>query len=185
MRSVFSKAYINTADHRLIELVAEGYPSAFEELIKRYEKAILNLAFRFLGDAEEAKDITQETFIRIYQNAASYKPSAQFKTYIFRIATNLCLDFIQKKKPEYTDELPENPSSSTPLKELHQKETSEAVTGAVQSLPENQRIALLLHHFEGMKYAEIAGVMNTTVPAVESLLVRAKRTLRDKLKDLQ
>lgn len=146
------------------------------------ERAALNLAFRFIGDRDEAKDIAQETFIRIYQNAYSYKPSAQFKTYLFRIATNLCLDFIRKKKPEYMDELPENLSSSTPLKELHQKETSEAVTKAVRALPENQRITLLLHHFEGLKYAEIAEVMNTTVSAVESLLVRAKRTLRDKLR---
>jgi len=83
------------------------------------------------------------------------------------------------------DELPETYSSSTPFKELHQKEISETISKAVDSLPENQRIALLLHHFEGMKYAEIAGVMNTSVSAVESLLFRAKKTLREKLKLFQ
>lgn len=181
----FKHNYATESDARLVELIAAGNQKAFEELIHRYQRAVINFAFRFIGNREDAKDIAQDTFIRFFQAANRYEPSAQFKTYLFRITTNLCIDFKQKKKPEYTDELPEVPFSSTPFKELHQKEISEAIAKAVQSLPENQRIALLLHHFEGMKYAEISEIMNTTVSAVESLLVRAKKTLRKKLKSLQ
>ncbi len=171
-------------DHQLMGLIAVGDTSAFEELIRRYQQSVLNLAFRFLGDREEAKDIAQETFLRIYQTAYRYRPDASLKQYIFKIATNICLDYINKKKPLYTDEVPDRPSHLNPLRDLQQNELSGAVTMAVQSLPENQRIALIFHHFEGLKYAQIAEVMDTTVSAVESLLVRAKRTLRDKLKNL-
>ncbi|HCY76109.1 MAG TPA: hypothetical protein DHV28_09335 [Ignavibacteriales bacterium] len=181
----FKHNYTAESDARLVELITTGNQKAFEELIHRYQRAVINFAFRFIGSREDAKDIAQETFIRFFQAANRYEPSAQFKTYLFRITTNLCIDFKEKKKPEYMDELPETYSSSTPFKELHQKEISETISKAVHSLPENQRVALLLHHFEGMKYAEIAGVMNTSVSAVESLLVRAKKTLREKLKLFQ
>jgi len=174
--------YKSETDHRLIELVSQGDLRAFEELIERYQRSVLNLAFRFLGDKEEAKDVGQETFLRVYQSVRRYQPIAQFRTYLFRITKNLCLDYLEKKKPFYTADLPEFPSDSNPAGDLQKKELSGILMMAVQSLPENQRIALLLHHFEGLKYIEIAEIMETTVSAIESLLVRAKRTLRDKLK---
>lgn len=182
---LFIHKYKTETDYRLMELVAAGDADAFHELIKRHQQSVLNLTFRFLGGSEEAKDIAQETFLRLFQAANRYKPSAQFKTYLLKITTNLCLDYINKKKPVYINKVPDYPSHSSPLEKLKQKELSQTITKAVQSLPENQRIALLLHHFEGLKYAQIAEVMGTTVPAVESLLVRAKRTLRDKLKSLK
>lgn len=164
-----------------MELVSRGDVKAFHELIRRHQQAVLNLAFRFLGDSEEAKDITQETFLRVFQSAERYTPEAQFRVFLFRIVTNLCVENVRKKRPIYMEKLPEGESVPSPLDELQKEERQKAVLGAIQSLPENQRIALLLQHFEGLKYAEIAEVMGTTVPAVESLLVRGKRTLRQEL----
>lgn len=151
-------------------------------MVTRYQQSVLNLAFRFLGDPEEAKDIAQEAFLRVFQSAERYVPKAQFKVFLFRIVKNLCIDHVRKKSPIYMDRLPEGESAPSPLDELQQKERREAVLEAIRHIPENQRVALLLHHFEGLKYTEVAEVMNTTVSAVESLLVRAKSILREKLK---
>jgi RNA polymerase sigma-70 factor (ECF subfamily) len=181
----FKHRYTEDSDHRLMDLISEGDDEAFHELVSRYQQPVLNLAFRFLGDAQEAKDISQEAFLRIFQAAERYQPTTQFKSFLFRIVRNLCLDHTRRKKPVYMDELPEQHSGSDPLSDLEQEQLRKALSSAVSSLPENQRMALLLHHFEGLRYTEIAQVMDTTVSAVESLLVRAKRAMRERMKPLQ
>jgi RNA polymerase sigma-70 factor (ECF subfamily) len=179
---LFKRKYTEDSDDRLMEMVARGNDKAFGELVTRYQSPVLNLAFRFLGDPQEAKDIAQDTFLRVFEAADRYQPTTQFKSFVFRIARNLCVDHIRRKKPVYMDELPERAGSSDPLSELEREQLSEALSRALLTLPESQRMAVLLHHFEGLKYSEIAEVMETSVSAVESLLVRAKRALREKMK---
>lgn len=172
------------ADHWLARRAAKGDTRAFEELVRRYQQAVADLAWRFLGDASEARDIAQETFIRFYQAAERYRPERPLKAYLLRIAKNLCLDRLRKKKPTLADDLDVETRDVGPLDALINAERSRQVLGAVQSLPTSQRMAILLQHFEGLSYKETAEVMETTVSAVESLLVRAKKNLRKKLKNL-
>jgi RNA polymerase sigma-70 factor, ECF subfamily len=180
----FKRKQAVRTDDELMALVAKGDDEAFREILTRYQASILNLAFRLLGDAQEAKDIAQEVFLRLFQAADRYQPNTQFKSFLYRIARNLCFDYLEKKKPVYMDELQVVADSASPLAAIEREELSERVRRAVLSLPTNQRMALLLHHFDGLKYAEIAEAMNTSVSAVESLLVRAKRAMREMLKDL-
>jgi len=177
--------YLEQSDDFLMELVARGDDKAFEELITRYQQTVLNLAFRFLGDEQEAKDAAQETFLRLLQAAERYQPTTQFKPFVLRITKNLCIDYIRKRKPVYLAEPPDYRDRTDPHAELELAQLGAILRKAVVALPENQRMALLLNHFEGLRYAEVAEIMETSVAAVESLLVRAKRTLRAKMKEFR
>jgi len=171
----------DVADHLLVQRTAQGDTAAFEILVRRYQQPVANLAYRFLADAAMAQDIAQDTFIRVYQAAGRYRPDGSFKAYLLRITKNLCLDYLRKKKPLYAENPDAGETTAGPLEQLIQSETSRQVFAAVQSLPASQRLALLLQHFEDLSYRETAQVMETTVAAVESLLVRAKKNLREKL----
>jgi RNA polymerase sigma-70 factor (ECF subfamily) len=166
-----------------VKRTAKGDTRAFEVLVRRYQQSLADLAYRFLGDSSEAEDIAQETFIRLYLTAEQYRPERPLKAYLLRIAKNLCLDHLRKKKPMLDEDIEAVETHPNSLDALLTSETSKKVLWAVQSLPDSQRMALLLQHFEGLSYNETADVMETTVPAVESLLVRAKKNLREKLKN--
>jgi len=170
------------SDETLIAEIAQGDTEAFKILIERYQSQVIGIAYRYVGNSHDAEDIAQEAFIRVYKNAGRYQPTAKFKTWFFRILTNLCLDFRKKKKPVYFDEFYDTPSDTpTPAEELEISERQKMIHQAIQSLPESQRMALILHHYEGLKYKEISQAMGCSVKAVESLLVRAKRTLEKRL----
>ncbi len=174
----FQRNYADASDPELVKLVANGNEKAFKVLLKRHQNSIYRFAVRFLEDTFEAEDIAQETFIRFLGAAASYRPEASLRTYLFRITRNLCIDHVRKKRPELMDHLPEKSTTATPLDNVEQAESMKRLINAVKELPENQRTAILLRHDHHMRYAEIAKTMNLTVSAVESLLVRARRTLR-------
>ena len=161
--------------------MALGRDAAFAELLERYQGRVLNYAYRLLGDADEARDVAQETFLRVYRSAGAFRASGGLKSYVLRIARNLCLDFERKRRPELMEHLPEQADLDTPLEVLNRKEGLAALERAVRDLPETQRSAIVLRHTEGMSYAEIAEVMSVSVSAVESLLVRGRRTLRQRL----
>ena len=173
------------SDESLIEKVAEGDTFAFQTIIERYQSLAINTAYRFIGNRHDAEDIAQEAFLRLYHHANSYRPIAKFKTWFFRILTNLCLDFCKKKRPEYREDFPEV-SSKTPIpsEALESLERQKKVQQAIQELKENQRMALVLHQYDGLQYQEIAETIGCSVKAVESLLVRAKKALKEKLADL-
>ena len=176
-------------------MVAEGDEDAFEILVNRHQTPVLNLVYRFIRDKTQAKDLAQEVFLRVWQSARSYKPEAKFTTWIYRIATNLCLNelksahhkkWFQFFRSDANDEarteehIPDRLPSPEDL--LLAKERSRQITDALQSLPESQRMAIILKRYDDLSYEEIAHVLGSSVPAVESLLVRAKRTLQEKLK---
>lgn len=173
--------YSALTDDRLMGLVAEEDHRAFRELVRRHQDSVHGFAYRFLSDAHEARDVAQETFLRIFTRAGGYTPSGTFRAWAMRIARNLCLDHVRKKRPLIVDELPEQADPDTPVHAAIREETARTLEAAVRALPESQRTALILRHNEGLRYDEIAQAMETTVSAVESLLVRARKGLRQSL----
>ena len=182
---LFRRNFSEATDTELVFLVAKGNESAFNELLVRHQGAIYQLAHRFLGDANEAEDIAQETFLRLYRSADRYKPNASLRSYLYKIAKNLCIDFLRKKRPETMANLPETMPQDSPLDQLERAQTLQIILDCVDTLPENQRMAILLRHNSGLRYQEIADVMELTVSAVESLLVRARKTLRRRLSSVR
>ncbi|MCJ7783679.1 MAG: sigma-70 family RNA polymerase sigma factor [Desulfobacterales bacterium] len=181
----------------LMARIAKGDADAYEILVDRHQASVLNLIYRFIGDRTQAKDLAQEVFIRIWQSAKSYEPKAKFTTWIYRIATNVCFNELKSSRRKkwfsfhQSDEdsrntIEETLSDSAPSAEdlLLEKERSRQISDALQSLPDNQRMALVLKKYDDLSYAEIAQIIGCSVSAVESLLVRAKRTLQEKLRNL-
>jgi len=178
----FGRRFSETTDGDLVARAAEGDEGAFEELLRRHQDAVYRFALRFLGDAYEAEDVTQEVFMRLFQTAKRYRPrGTALRTYLLRVARNLCIDGLRKKRPLSMESPPEMSTEETPLDRLERAEAAEDVARAVAALPDSQRAAVLLRHDQGLSYDEIARVMETTVPAVESLLVRGRRALRRRL----
>jgi len=180
----------------LMARIVKGDQDAFEILVNRHQTSILNLIYRFIGDRTQAKDLAQEVFIRVWQAAKTYRPEAKFTTWIYRIAANLCFNELKSarrkkwfsfnwsdKGGEHTGEetLADRAPSAEDL--LLEKERNRQISDALQSLPDNQRIALVLKRYDDLSYTEIAQIIGCSVSAVESLLVRAKRTLQEKLKN--
>ena len=177
--------------------IAEGDQDAFELLVARHQTSILNLIYRYVGNRTQAKDLCQEVFLRVWRAAGNYEPRAKFTTWIYRITANLCfnelksshrkkwLQFLRPDADHETraeDDLPDRSPSPEDL--LLAKERSRQITDALQSLPENQRMALILRRYDELSYEEIARILGCSVSAVESLLVRAKRTLQERLKNV-
>jgi RNA polymerase sigma-70 factor (ECF subfamily) len=183
------------SSEELMARIAEGDEDAFEMLVRRHQTSVLNLIYRFIGDRTGAKDLAQEVFLRVWQAAKSYEPRAKFTTWIYQIATNLCLNELKSARRRRwfpfhrSEESNENAvedtysdGSPSPEDLLLAKERSRQISDALQRLPDNQRMALILKRYDELSYQEIAQVLGCSVSAVESLLVRAKRTLQETLK---
>jgi RNA polymerase sigma-70 factor (ECF subfamily) len=177
--------------------IAEGDESAFQILVERHQASLLNMIHRFLGDRTKSQDLAQEVFLRVWKAAGDYEPKAKFTTWLYRIATNLCLNELKasrrkkwlrffrvdtEEKGGGEEDFPDESPSPEDL--LLSRERSREITDALQNLPENQRIALILKRYDDLSYEELAGILNCSVSAVESLLVRAKKNLQEKLKIL-
>lgn len=168
--------------------VAKGNLSAFREIVELYQKPLMNFVFKFAGDKTNSEDIAQEVFLRVFKAANDYRPKAKFRTWLFTIATNYCLNEIRssKKSPQYIDlfELNEAgflaiaPDTYSPEKEFEKKELGDIVREAIANLPEKQKIAVLLQKYNGFSYEEISHIMGCSVSAVESLIQRARQNLK-------
>lgn len=151
-------------------------------LVNRHMPVVWRVAFRLLKDRQEAEDVTQETFLRAWKMLPDWEDRAKFSTWACTVAVNLCRDRLKKKKPVLMDELPEHMDTALrPDQALHQKQASGRITAMVDALPERQREALTLCAFEGMGNIEAASAMGISVEALESLLARARRKLREDL----
>jgi RNA polymerase sigma-70 factor (ECF subfamily) len=186
-----------TSSEDLMARVAKGDKRAFEALVKRHQSRVLNLIYRFIGYKAKAEDLAQEVFIRVWEAAGRYKPTAKFNTWIYRITANLCLNELKSArrrnlfffsfsggKGESSDdqylELHANKAQS-PEEILIAAERNRQVSAVLRSLPANQRLAVILKRYEDLSYVEIAQILGCSVSAVDSLLVRAKRNLRKNL----
>jgi RNA polymerase sigma-70 factor (ECF subfamily) len=189
------------SDHALLEATRTGDEAAFGELVGRYRHQITNYIYRMTNDYDEAVDLAQETFVRIFRAADRYRTNYAFSTYIYRIATNLAISELRKRKRrrmvsltaffqprEETGAAAEarelNPADTRPLQdaELVDAERRGAVARAISTLPEKYRAPLILRDIEGRSYEEIAGILRTNVGTVKSRISRARAFLRDKLR---
>lgn len=188
--------FILDEDVKLMLKFKEGDKAGFEALLDKYQSPIINFIYRFIGDKQEAEDLAQEVFLRVYRSSKSYTPKAKFSTWIYIIAKNLVLNELRRRKTHQASsldemvsceetELPKQIPSPKPsaLMELEIQDLIGAVRNAIGALPENQKTAVILRRYEGFSYAEIAGIMGCSVSAVKSLLNRAKEALKDKLRN--
>ena len=164
--------------------IPRGDKKAFKEVLRRYQTGVYRFALSMIQDTHDAEDISQEVFLRMYRAAENYRSYASLRTYLYRIARNLCIDHIQKKRPEIMSEPPELFHQQTPYYHLSASELRDEIQDVIATLPENQRAALHLRHIHDMSYKEISQTLNVTVQAVESLLTRARRTFRKRYKSM-
>jgi RNA polymerase sigma-70 factor (ECF subfamily) len=169
-----------------MQAVAGGDLYAFNEIVLRYQDLAWKAAYRFLGDAMEAEDVAQECFLNILKAAPRYRPTASFRTFIYRILANLCIDRARKKHPVYTDDLSDvSDLSPSPTDDLIEEERQAQIRMALNSLPPNQKAATILRHYEGLSYAEIAHILGVTPKAVERLIAHARAALQTCLPHLK
>jgi RNA polymerase sigma-70 factor (ECF subfamily) len=170
-------------DADLIAAVAAGDGDAFETLVKKYERLVLNTAFRYLGDASAAEDAAQEAFLKVWRNVKRFKGKSTFSTWLYRIVVNHCLNYKAKRKTREAVPLDEAVMNRSPGpdEEYVKTRTVRVVREAVADLPGKQRTALVLSKFEKLSYKEISEIMGVSLSSVESLVFRAKQNLRKKL----
>ena len=182
-------------DTELMLRVKQGDEDAFKQIVELYHKPIHGLCFRYLKNHEDAEEIAQDVFIRLYKSADKYEARAKLTTYLYRIAVNLSLNRIRDRKLKrfvsldffHGVALENNPISADthdPDSLLEQKEKQRTIRQAIDTLPTNQRTAVILKRFQELSYGEIAQVMGCSLSAVESLLHRAKRNLKKRLAHL-
>jgi len=160
----------------------KGDQKAFKELVQQHLPNVLALGFRMLGNSTEAEDMAQDVMLGLWQNVRKYDPErAKFSTWLYRITANRCLDRLRKKTP---DQLPEDYDPAIEAEQvetIYNKQLSKSMDTALKTLPERQYLALVLFHYQGHKMTEVAEIMECSSEAVESLLARARRTLKQKL----
>lgn len=170
-------------DFELIERIAEGDARAYRTLVERHLKGVHAFATRLLGDRAEAEDVCQETFARVWKGASTFSPRAKPSTWLYRIARNLAVDRLRRRRETSEVDPDAAAASGRPSEHLERKRLAEAVQRALAELPERQRSAVTLSHHHGMSHEEIAGVLDVGVRAVESLLARGRRKLRELLSE--
>lgn len=183
-------------DIQLMLRFQKGEESCFEELVELYKNHVFRVALYFLKDHQESEDASQEVFINVYKNKDKYKISAKFSTWLFTICRNVCFNKLRVKKPAFISlnstfqeqdkteisEIIADTKTVSPLQAVIKKETQALIKEAIYSLPQQQKMAVILRRYEDLSYEEIAKIMGVSVKAVKSLLHRAKLALIDKLK---
>jgi len=194
---MFDEPDEKTTDEDLMGRVRLGNKHAFEVLICRHQRSVLNFILRFMGNRSDAEDLTQELFLRIWKAAGTYKPKAKFTTWLYRIASNLCINkqrairirrlFANSHSQEQGQGskdafiIGEGAEHLTPENHLIDSEQSIQLLNALNELPTSQRLAIVLKIYDEISYQEISQIMGRSISAVDSLLIRAKKNLRKKL----
>jgi RNA polymerase sigma-70 factor (ECF subfamily) len=178
-------------DVRLMRLVGKGDTSAFEDLIERHQALVAGTVARMLGSNSDVEDIAQQVFIRVWKSARRYVPRAKFTTWLLKITRNLVFNEMRRSKRHAHVPLQSEPGAEEiPLKDdtnpapdasLLESELQRAIEDAIIQLPESQRMALVLRRYEQLSYEQIAEVLDLSVPAVKSVLFRARTELRSRL----
>lgn len=168
---------------RLMRRVADRDNAAYRELVDAFLPRIARFSERVLGNAAEAEDVAQETFMKLWTSASTFTPQARPSTWLYRIAHNACIDRIRKRRQE-TELSEQTAGGDRPSGLFARKQTSEVVQRALAELPERQRTAVTLVHYEGLSADEAASVLEISIEALESLLARGRRSLRERLRAL-
>jgi RNA polymerase sigma-70 factor (ECF subfamily) len=182
----------NEEDLALMAKVARGDEDAFAKIVAKHQHAVLGTVAKMTNQSSDTEDIAQQVFIRLWKSAERYQPTAKFTTFLFTITRNLVFNATRKKsgKNEYSfdalegkwrQSIEDKSSDSRPDKLIEQTELRQIIDQAISSLPEKQRLAVVLRRYEKMPYEEIAETLGISVPAVKSQLFRARTALRDSL----
>ena len=178
-------------DVRLMRLVSAGETVAFEELMERHQRLVAGTVARMLGSNSDVEDIAQQVFVRVWKSAKHYVPRAKFTTWLLKITRNLVFNELRRRSRH--PHLPlqvDSEGDERPLKDEHatapdasllEQELQHAIETAIAQLPETQRMALVLRRYDQLSYEEIAEILGQSVPAVKSLLFRARTELRTRL----
>ena len=181
-------------DVELMLAFKDGDEEAFVQLYEKYRDRIVNFTRRFMGNLAQSEEAAQDVFLKLYKTKSRYTPTARFSTFLFRIATNHCLNLQARHDTKLVDrnkELGERQSGisrsslENPEESTQRLQLRKSLTNAMENLPENQRMALVLCHYEGMSYREASTMMKLTESAVKSLLHRAREKLTKELRPLQ
>ncbi|MBL8781535.1 MAG: RNA polymerase sigma factor [Alphaproteobacteria bacterium] len=177
---------IDDPDGELVARVANGDRTAARAIMARHLPKILNLGRRMLNDHTEAEDVAQDVFVRVWTHAARWQPGqAKFETWLHRVAINLCYDRLRRRPTSHLDDVPEMADDApTPVARLVDAQLAKSVNDALQQLPDRQREAVVLCHYQGLTNIDAAAIMGVSVEAMESLLSRGRRTLKKSLKPL-
>lgn len=180
---------ISDIDEKIIESVLDGDVNAFEALVTKYEKTVYNLALRMTGNAEDAADMTQETFLKAYRSLKSFRGESKFSVWLYRICSNVCLDFLRSKSRKSADsltvendegeetELDVPDDSFDPQRQLEISLTREAIQRGLDSLSHDQREILLLREINGLSYEEISEVLGIELSTVKTRIFRGRKRL--------
>jgi RNA polymerase sigma-70 factor (ECF subfamily) len=187
------RSHMAQTDTELIEQSKAGNFSAFEQLIFRYDKDVLTIASRYTQSADDAKDIYQETFIRVFKGLQKFQQQSEFSTWIFRIATNVCLTHRERKKRNSHISLDDNDDETTVAYAVSDVETdsqtygneiSQRIEMALQELSPKQKLVFTLRHYQDYKLKDIAVMMNCAEGTVKKYLFEATQKMRTHLQDL-
>ncbi len=172
-------------DELLLMRIGRGDMAAVSAFVTRKMPKLLSLARRMLGDPAEAEDVAQETLVRTWKQAANWVPGkARIDTWMHRVALNLCYDRLRRRRDSVSsDEVEIADSRETALGLIEQAQTAQRLQGAIAALPERQRTAITLTYYQELSNIDSAALMEVSVEALESLLARARRNLRDAMKD--
>ena len=189
---------MRVSDEELMIRCRNGDMSAFELLVSRYQNAILNFIYRSIGDYHRAEDLSQETFLRMFKSASKYEPRAQFKNWLYKIAVNLCKNEVRDRQRHGLSSLEDFMTDDdgkinyAVLKDFSQmpdvlyakKEQQILIRQAIDSLPENQRLAIIMVTYQHLRYNEIADALSCSISAVKSLIHRARQNLKSLLMEV-
>ncbi|WP_058486311.1 RNA polymerase sigma factor [Defluviitalea phaphyphila] len=171
-------------DYEIVQRCLNGEKEMFEELISRYKNLVYSIILRMVSDSEEANDLAQEVFIKIYKNLDKYNPKYKFSTWVMKITTNLVIDARRKQKqsPIYIEDmLHETSTNESPEEGYLRQERSKEVRDALNTLPDMYKIPIILFHQQGLSYQEIANVINEPLSKVKNRIFRARKMLKNYL----
>ncbi|MFW5699828.1 MAG: RNA polymerase sigma factor [Bacteroidota bacterium] len=182
-------------EDQLVKKIKHKDREAFRMLVEQYQVRIRNTCFGFVRNKEDAEDVAQEVFIEVYRSIHKFREDAKLSTWIYRIAVNKSLNFIRSKKRsiwgllfqnrklENSAEVPEEiiTEEAGPLEKMEKEEDLQLLQESLEALPENQKIAYVLHKIEELPYKEIANVMDVSLSSVESLIFRANKNMKSRL----
>ncbi len=188
-------------DDELIRAAQKGDRSAFDALVRRYDRSVLRLALHMLGNEQDAQDVHQDAFIKAYRHLANFRFECSFYTWLYRIVTNLCLDQLRRRKSRKEDpstvmdaageemdlmaNLSDDRATANPARELDRKNMNAAIQSALDSLTPRERTVFELKHYQGLKLRTIGEMLSTTEETAKNTLFRATRKLRARLADVR
>ena len=176
--------YKNLSDYEIIKLCINGDKEIFSELVNRYKNLVYSVVLRMVNNTEEANDLAQEIFIKLYRNLDKYQPEYKFSTWLIRISTNHVIDYRRKRKQEIIsmEEIPyELTNDTTPEREYIQKEESKRLECAIKALPDLYKIPIVLYHQQGLHYQEIADIIGEPLSKVKNRIFRGRKMLKESL----